>query len=229
MTSLVRNRISESKDIFNSSRETKLRNTIVLSTKVITFANHTIGYGLWIKNKVDKKQWFVVGLDILEKDGFARITIDNLCTRLEITKGAFYHHFKNIDGYIEALMKYWLNQNTVQIIEDADKLATAKERMEFIGSVVINRSHKSEQVIRAWSFSNQIVKKYIQQVDDLRIDYSTKLRVQLGMSEEESKNTSVLEYAIFVGIQQLYPDINKKDLEQLYMFYCQKLQINGVR
>ena len=229
MTSLVRNRISESKDIFNSSRETKLRNTIVLSTKVITFANHTIWYGLWIMNKVDKKQWFVVGLDILEKDGFARITIDNLCTRLEIPQGAFYHHFKNIDGYIEALMKYWLNQNTVQIIEDADKLATAKERMEFIGSVVINRSHKSEQVIRAWSFSNQIVKKYIQQVDDLRIDYSTKLRVQLGMSEEESKNTSVLEYAIFVGIQQLYPDINKKDLEQLYMFYCQKLQINGVR
>ena len=229
MTSLVRNRISESKDIFNSSRETKLRNTIVLSTKVITFANHTIWYGLWIMNKVDKKQWFVVGLDILENDGFARISIDNLCTRLEITKGAFYHHFKNIDGYIEALMKYWLNQNTVQIIEDADKLATAKERMEFIGSVVINRSHKSEQVIRAWSFSNQIVKKYIQQVDDLRIDYSTKLRVQLGMSEEESKNTSVLEYAIFVGIQQLYPDINKKDLEQLYMFYCQKLQINGVR
>lgn len=204
MTSLVRNRISESKDIFNSSRETKLRNTIVLSTKVITFANHTIWYGLWIMNKVDKKQWFVVGLDILEKDGFARITIDNLCTRLEITKGAFYHHFKNIDGYIEALMKYWLNQNTVQIIEDADKLATAKERMEFIGSVVINRSHKSEQVIRAWSFSNQIVKKYIQQVDDLRIDYSTKLRVQLGMSEEESKNTSVLEYAIFVGIHALY-------------------------
>lgn len=127
------------------------------------------------------------------------------------------------------MIELTLNQNTIQIIEDADKLATAKERMEFIGSVVINRSHKSEQVIRAWSFSNQIVKKYIQQVDDLRIDYSTKLRVQLGMSEEESKNTSVLEYAIFVGIQQLYPDINKKDLEQLYIFYCQKLQINGVK
>ena len=202
---------------------------MVLSTKVTIFANHTTWYGLLIMNKVDKKQWFIVGLDILEKDGFAKITIDNLCTQLEITKGAFYHHFKNVDGYIDALMKYWLNQNTIQIIEDADKLATAKERMEFIGSVVINRSHKSEQVIRAWSFSNQIVKKYIQQVDDSRIDYSTKLRVQLGMSEEESKNTSVLEYAIFVGIQQLYPDINKKDLEQLYIFYCQKLQINGVK
>lgn len=175
--------------------------------------------------KVDKNQWFIVGLDVLEKEGFARITIDNLCGLLQITKGAFYHHFKNIDGYINALMKYWLSRNTIQIIEDADKLPSVKERMEFIGNAVINRSHKNEQVIRAWSFSNPIVKKYIQQVDDLRIDYSTKLRVLLGMSEEEAKNTSVLEYAIFVGMQQLYPDMNKKDLEQLYMFYCQKLQI----
>lgn len=179
--------------------------------------------------KVDKKQWFIVGLDILEKEGFARITIDNLCGLLQITKGAFYHHFKNIDGYIDALMKYWLNQNTIQVIEDADKLPSVKERMEFIGNAVINRSHKSEQVIRAWSFSNPIVKKYIQQVDDLRIGYSTKLRVLLGMPEEEAQNTSVLEYAIFVGGQQLSPDMNKKDLEQLYMFYCRKFQINEVK
>ena len=179
--------------------------------------------------KVDKNQWFIVGLDVLEKEGFARITIDNLCGLLQITKGAFYHHFKNIDGYIDALMKYWLSLNTIQIIEDANKLPFVKERMEYIGNAVINRSHKSEQVIRAWSFSNPTVKKYIQQVDDLRIDYSTKQRMLLGMSDEEAKNTSVLEYAIFVGMQQLYPDMNKEDWEQLYRFYCQKLQINDVK
>ena len=174
--------------------------------------------------KVDKKQWFVVGLDILAKDGFSKITIDNLCTLLEITKGAFYHHFKNIDGYVDALMKYWLSQNTIQVIEDADKLPSAKERIEFIGNAVIQRLHKSEQVIRAWGFSNPIVKKYVQQVDDLRIEYSTKQRVLLGLPEEEAKNITVLEYAIFVGGQQLFPDMDKKELEQLYLFYCQKLQ-----
>lgn len=174
--------------------------------------------------KVDKEQWFIVGLDVLAKDGFSRITIDNLCGLLQITKGAFYHHFKNIDGYIDALMKYWLNQNTVQVIEDADKLPSAKERIEFIGNAVIQRLHKSEQVIRAWGFSNPIVKKYVQQVDDLRIEYSTKQRVLLGLPEEEAKNITVLEYAIFVGWQQLFPDMDKKELEQLYRFYCQKFQ-----
>lgn len=178
--------------------------------------------------KVDKKQWFVVGLDVLANDGFARITIDNLCGLLQITKGAFYHHFKNIDGYIDALMKYWLGQNTIQVIEDADKLPSAKERIEFIGNVVIQRSHKrshkSEQVIRAWGFSNPIVKKYVQQADDLRIEYSTKQRVLLGMAEDEAKNTTLLEYAIFVGGQQLFPDMDKKKLERIYLFYYQKLK-----
>lgn len=45
--------------------------------------------------KVDKKQWFVTGLTVLEKEGFAKITIDNLCGLLQITKGAFYHHSKH--------------------------------------------------------------------------------------------------------------------------------------
>lgn len=58
--------------------------------------------------KVEKKQWFVIGLQIIEKNGVAKITIDNLCNLLEITKGAFYHHFKNIDGYIDALMAFWV-------------------------------------------------------------------------------------------------------------------------
>lgn len=176
--------------------------------------------------KVDKQQWYIVGLDVLAKDGFARITIDNLCGLLQITKGAFYHHFKNIDGYIDALMKYWLEVNTIQVIEDADKLPSAKERIEFISNVVIQRSHKSEQVIRAWGYSNPIVKKYVQEVDSLRIEYSTKQRVLLDMSEDEAKNTTVLEYAIFVGGQQLFPDMDKKELEQLYLFYYQKIQSN---
>ena len=49
--------------------------------------------------KVDRNQWFVIGLNVLENDGYSKITIDNLCALLKITKGAFYHHFKNIDGY----------------------------------------------------------------------------------------------------------------------------------
>lgn len=33
----------------------------------------------------------------------------------------------------------------------------------------------------------------------------------------------VLIYAIFVGRQQLFPDMDKKELEQLYYFYGKKI------
>lgn len=68
--------------------------------------------------KVDRNQWFVIGLNVLENDGYSKITIDNLCALLKITKGAFYHHFKNIDGYVDALMKYWLEVNTFEFIRE---------------------------------------------------------------------------------------------------------------
>ena len=36
--------------------------------------------------KVEKKQWFIMGLQIIENEGVSKITIDNLCNLLEITK-----------------------------------------------------------------------------------------------------------------------------------------------
>lgn len=58
---------------------------------------HTILYGMqkYINmKKVEKKQWFIIGLQIIENEGVSKITIDNLCALLKITKGAFYHHSK---------------------------------------------------------------------------------------------------------------------------------------
>ena len=75
--------------------------------------------------KVEKKQWFIIGLQIIENEGISKITIDNLCALLKITKGAFYHHFKNIDGYIDALMTFWVKENTLTFIENAEKLVSA--------------------------------------------------------------------------------------------------------
>ena len=111
--------------------------------------------------KVDKKQWFIVGLDVLEKEGFTRITIDNLCGLLQITKGAFYHHFKNIDGYIDSLMKYWLELNTFEFIREVDKLQDAKQQLQKLADMAAYASIRNESVIRAWGYSNPIVRNYV--------------------------------------------------------------------
>lgn len=125
--------------------------------------------------KVDKKQWFIVGLDVLEKEGFTRITIDNLCGLLQITKGAFYHHFKNIDGYIDSLMKYWLELNTFEFIREVDKLQDAKQQLQKLADMAAYASIRNESVIRAWGYSNPIVRNYVLQADTIRLEYAANL------------------------------------------------------
>lgn len=165
--------------------------------------------------KVDKEQWFIVGLDVLAKDGFARITIDNLCGLLQITKGAFYHHFKNIDGYIDALMKYWLEVNTFEFIRETEKLHDIKEQQQKLADMAAYASIRNESVIRAWSYSNSIVRGYVSQTDTIRLEYAAKLNEAMGLKAKQAMDMAVIQYSMLIGMQQICSDLSPEQFKEL--------------
>ena len=165
--------------------------------------------------KVDKKQWFVTGLTVLEKEGFARITIDNLCGLLQITKGAFYHHFKNIDGYVNALMRYWLEVNTFEFIREVDKLNTPKEKQQKLADMAAYASIRNENVIRAWGYSNPIVRNYVAQADSIRLEYANKLNEATGLDAKQAMDLAIIQYSMLIGMQQVCSDLSAKQFKEL--------------
>ena len=169
--------------------------------------------------KVDKKNWFEEGLKLLSSDGFQKVTIDNMCTILKVTKGSFYHHFKNIDSYIAALMEYWLEKNTIDFIKVTDTMTNIDEKHIQLNDLASSVSQKAEQVIRAWSFSNETVRQYVQQVDNIRMEYLIDLNMQKGMDAKEAQDYSILEYGALIGVQQLCPNIAKEDFKHLYQLF----------
>lgn len=169
--------------------------------------------------KLNKSTWLSEGLKIVESEGYARITVDNLCERLQRSKGSFYFHFKNIDGYVEALMDYWLEEYTLSIIRKVNALKQVKSRKRLADKLALDRSMKLGQSIRAWSYSNAIVKKRICEADRIRTEYLTELEIQDGKEQSHAKDIAMLTYAVFIGLQQLYPDLSKTEkarLEQLF-------------
>lgn len=174
--------------------------------------------------KVDKKQWFVVGLDVLVKDGFARITIDNLCGLLQITKGAFYHHFKNIDGYIDALMKYWLEVNTFEFICEVDKLQDTKQKQQKLADMAAYASMRNESVIRAWGYSNSIVRNYVSQADTTRLEYAAKLNEATGLDAKRAMDIAVIQYSVLIGMQQVCSDLSPEQFKELQDVVLNKLK-----
>lgn len=169
--------------------------------------------------KIEREDWFTTGLEILKNDGFLKITIDNLCDVLKVTKGSFYHHFKNADGYIDALMKYWVDKNTKSLILQVDKVKVPYEKIEKLNKLVLKRSHKTEQVIRGWSFSNEVVRKYVTEVDEMRIEYTANLKILCGEQANIARQLAILEYGCLIGIQQLYPDMPEEKQLELYELF----------
>lgn len=45
--------------------------------------------------------------DIIHQKGFAATTVDDLCQSADVTKGAFFHHFKTKDALGVAAADYW--------------------------------------------------------------------------------------------------------------------------
>ncbi|MDR2907804.1 MAG: TetR/AcrR family transcriptional regulator [Bacteroidales bacterium] len=169
--------------------------------------------------KIEKSDWFVEGLNVLATDGFAKITIDNLCTILNVTKGSFYHHFGSVDGYIDRLMTYWMEKNTVDFIKTTDSIVDVGARYGMLREFASLVSQKAEQVIRAWSFSNETVRRYVQQVDGMRMKYLTDLSIQIGIDAKEAELYTTMEYGIMIGVQQLKLDISQEDFRNLFVYF----------
>ncbi len=174
--------------------------------------------------KVEKKQWFTTGLQIIKDEGVSRITIDNLCNLLEITKGAFYHHFKNIDGYIDALMAFWVKENTFAFIEKVEKLNNAKEKLQALAQMSATSEYKCEGRIRGWSYTNNIVQQHVKQVDKLRLDYLTKLGQDCGYNIEYAHKIATIQYALLIGLQHICSEIPTGDFNELQNLLLEKFK-----
>lgn len=171
--------------------------------------------------RLSKEDWLKEGFKVLSEFAQHKLRILYLCERLGVTRGSFYHHFESIEDYIEQLMQSWEQQNTLQLIELANTGEGPKERFQKLNEMVISLDQSIETAIRSWSLYHPSVGKSLQKVDDLRLKYLEGLFAQLGLGTEEAQHRATLEYAILIGIQQLFPRYKEEQLAALFQVYQQ--------
>lgn len=60
------------------------------------------------KQKQNAKAKILDGaLELIREKGYSATTVDDLCARAGVTKGAFFHHFKSKDALAVAAAEYW--------------------------------------------------------------------------------------------------------------------------
>lgn len=165
--------------------------------------------------KIRKEDWLTAGLALLEEGGAARLTIDALAARLKLTKGSFYHHFGNFDGYTAALMQYWLEESSLKFIRLAERKKNIG-RPAFLASLAKEAGQAAERAVRGWAAGNPVVKLYLQQLDGIRLKYLEKMLLDQGMDDGAALKVARLEYAQMIGLVQLYPELSSEELRGIY-------------
>lgn len=145
--------------------------------------------------------WCDAGLALLRDEGITAVTIDRLCELLGCTKGSFYHHFRDIAAFHEALLQRWEETLTGRPIAQAAVGRTAQQRLARLDAAVIQLDHALDLAMRAWALRDPRARDAMARVDARRLDYLTGLLTEAGVPQPRAR--AQLEYAAFVGAQQL--------------------------
>lgn len=187
------------------------------SRKLVPY--HTVWYSLSMARKT-KRDWFDEAIQVLLQDGADGLTIDNLTTRLGVTKGSFYHHFGNQDGFKEQLLHFFEHEGTLDVVARVNALADEpRERLQALLQITLEYPSTIEVAIRTWAQRDAVVRDYQQRVDERRIAYVTELWQSLGHSTEQAQLRSQLLYTILVGSEHILPPIEGADKMRLYQEY----------
>jgi AcrR family transcriptional regulator len=149
-----------------------------------------------------RESYFEIGLEILADLGFGGLKLAEVCSRLGVTTGSFYHYFSGWAGYTRELVAYWRQDRTVRLIEVLRAQPDAPRRIQAIIDVALALPHSAEAAIRAWSSVNPEVLAVQREVDQERFDIIYESALEIVGDARQAQTYAAWSVYVFVGYEQ---------------------------
>ncbi len=167
------------------------------------------------ETKNSKLDWLEFALEMLIKKGPDSLKIIPLCELKGVSKGSFYHHFKNRSEFIDTLMEHWYQKMTLDFISQANTESTPLERLQKLDQVIASNSVGAEMHIRAWALKENSIALHLEKIDKQRQDYLASCYVGLGLEKHKAQDIALMSYSSFLGMQQIHPKPSTEDILRL--------------
>lgn len=149
-----------------------------------------------------RESYFETGLSILTDLGFGGLKLAEVCNRLGVTTGSFYHYFPNWPAYTQELVAYWVQDRTVRLIEAIRLEVDPRRRIEAIIQVGLSLPHGAESAIRSWSSVDPYVNKVQNDVDKQRFNILYESAMQMVNDTRQAEVYAAWAVYVFIGYEQ---------------------------
>lgn len=69
----------------------------------------------------DRDSWLSEALELMRERGVDHVKVEPLASRLGVTKGSFYWHFKNRGDLLRSLPEFWVRRQTDPVLAQVAK------------------------------------------------------------------------------------------------------------
>ena len=183
--------------------------------------------------KLNRETWIAAGINQLKEFGPNGVSGEKIARRLDVTRGSFYHHFINMDDFIEVLLDHWQNKHTLEILEQIiTRECNMEEKMGLLLESAWNTDADLEIAIRQWAFINEVVRIRVERTDRLRISYLISVYSILTGDQTRGSKLAKVAYYGLLGALHAWPRLSKSQLKSMIMeiqaLLTEDIKKNGV-
>ena len=155
--------------------------------------------------RLSVQDWLQAGYALLAEQGVRALKVERLCQQLGVTRGSFYWHFEDMDGYRAALVESWntfLEQDR-QSLAELDALPPRKRLSSMMIALVSPRHWMLERAMREWARSDSVAAANIRAADRRLLHSVAKAYADYGFSPDDAKLRAELTFAAGIGLLHL--------------------------
>ncbi len=150
-----------------------------------------------VEERLSAADWVRVGLRTLASSGFTALKAERLAKALEVSRGSFYWHFADIEGFHQAVLRGWREIAYDNIVEELQ--GGPKQRLRNLLSRAFRADSPLERAVRAWAAVRPEARAMVADVDGRRRDYLRRLLREAGIAPDQAEARARILYWAYLG------------------------------
>lgn len=152
-----------------------------------------------MNDRLTKSDWLSHGLRTLAKDGANALKVGRMSTKLSVSRGSFYWHFRDIADFRTQILRSWQELTTDQVIQEIDGENAEPDRLKHLMKRAFGEKRTLDRAIRSWAAEDEEVAAVVATVDARRVAYIAKLLVSAGVESPKAMPRAAFMYWAYLG------------------------------
>jgi AcrR family transcriptional regulator len=150
---------------------------------------------------------------VLSELGYGGLKLAEVCNRLGVTSGSFYHNFNNWPAYTRELVDHWRKASTRKLADCCTHARDPRRRIDLLIHNGLNLPHGAEAAIRTWSGLDAEVRAAQEAVDRARHEIMRDAALQILHNQRKAHVFADWAVYLLIGYEQSTLHKDKSSLE----------------